>query len=182
MTRTWLALLSEPPGDAAAWARVADDRGEPLGALAAWERRAKPVRGALRVDPRIIDSDGERAFASLVLPPPGLRLPFDDPAVQEARRRVLAWPWADAVSALMRDASHFSGAITVARGPDARARLRDDPFARLFPARLLSVGAGVLGRVPPPLGPVIERYGSANPWPAESFAQATVARTHLNGV
>jgi hypothetical protein len=28
----------------------------------------------------------------------------------------------------------------------------------------------VLGRVPWPAGPVIERYGSAQPWPADRFA------------
>ena len=49
------------------------------------------------------------------------------------------------------------------------ARLGDDPFARVFPPRVLHVGAGVLGRVPWPAGPVIERYGSAQPWPADRF-------------
>ena len=108
---------------------------------------------------------------SLVLPPPGVELLFDDPAVQEARRRVLALarPF-DAVTTLLRDASHFCGSLTVARGAADVARLRwEDPFARVFPARLIDVPAGVLGRVPWPAGPVIERYGSAQPWPAERF-------------
>ena len=45
-----------------------------------------------------------------------MRLAFDDLAVQHARRRVLSEPPADAVSTLLSDASHFEGAITVARG------------------------------------------------------------------
>jgi hypothetical protein len=50
-----------------------------------------------------------------------------------------------------------------------RALLRDDPFARVFHARILRVDAGVLGRVPPPCGPTIERYGSAQPWPWDRY-------------
>jgi hypothetical protein len=100
-----------------------------------------------------------------------VRLAFDDLAVQQARRRVLAEPPQDAVSTLMRDASHFEGAITVARGAGV-SRLADDPFARIFPARILRVGAGVLGAITGPAGPVIERYGSANPWPWDRFDAA----------
>ena len=71
----------------------------------------------------------------------------------------------------MRDASHFEGAITVARGVGVN-RLVDDPFARIFTARVLRVDAGVLGVAPAPAGPVIERYGSANPWPWDRFDAA----------
>ena len=102
-------------------------------------------------------------------PPPGVRVLFDDLAVQHARRAVLAAPPLDGVTTLLSDASHFEGSLTVARG-DAVARLADDPFARIFPARLLHVGAGVVGRLPAPAGPVIERYGSAQPWPRDRFA------------
>ena len=49
------------------------------------------------------------------------------------------------MTTLLSDASHFEGSLTVARG-DGVARLADDPFARIFPARLLHVGAGVVGR------------------------------------
>jgi len=126
------------------------------------------VRAALRADARIVDSMGAPATVSLVLTPPGVRLKFDDLAVQQARRHVLARPPFDAVSTLLRDASHFEGAITVARGGQT-ARLADDPFARLFAPRLLRVGAGLLGTIPPPAGPVIERYGSAQPWPWDRF-------------
>jgi hypothetical protein len=168
MTRCWLALLEAPAADATAQAEVHDADGRPVGWLAAWRRRAKPVRAARRVDDRIVDPGGEPAWVSLVLPPGGVRLAFDDLAVQHARRRVLAEPSQDAVSTLMRDASHFEGAITVARGAGVM-RLPGDPFARIFPARILRVGAGVLGAADAPAGPVIERYGSATPWPWDRF-------------
>ena len=171
MSWAWLALVPAPPEGADAAALAFDAEGQPCGALAAWRRRAKPVRQALRVDARIVDPAGAAAHVSLVLPPPGVRLLFDDPAVQYARRRVLAEPPFDAVSTLLRDASHFEGALTVARGGDVR-RLRDDPFARLFPARVLRVEAGLLGRVPAPAGPTIERYGSEQPWPVDRFETA----------
>jgi hypothetical protein len=167
MTRGWLALVPEPPPGACAAAPATED-GEPVGVLAAWLRRSKPVREALRIDPRVIDPAGERATVSLVLVPAHVRLRFDDLAVQHARRRVLAEPPFDAVSTLLRDSSHFEGAVTVARGGDV-ARLGDDPFARIFPARVLEVGPGILGAVPPPAGPAIERYGSAEPWPWDRF-------------
>jgi hypothetical protein len=135
-----------------------------------WVQRAKPTRDARRVDPRIVDPAGEPALVSLVLPPEGVSLLFDDPAVQEARRRVLTGPPFDAVSTLLSDSSHFEGAITVARGPDEQRLRWEDPFARVFPARLLRVGAGLLGKVPAPAGPTIERYGSEQPWPWDRFA------------
>ena len=169
MTRCWLALLDAPAPDATAQARAHRSDGSHAGWIAAWRRRAKPVRGARRVDDRIIDPDGEPAWISLVLPPDGVRLAFDDLAVQQARRRVLSEPRWDAVSTLMRDASHFEGAISVARGSTV-GRLADDPFARIFPARILRVDAGALGVAPAPAGPTIERYGSANPWPWDRFS------------
>jgi len=169
MSRCWLALVEGKPmgADAAALASTTD--GHPAGTLAAWRRRAKPVRDALRVDERLIDPNGSAAWISLVLPPSGVRLPFDDTAVQQARRLVLLHPSAAAVSTLLRDDSHFEGAITVAQSAVEKHRLRDDPFARIFPSRLLSVEPGILGAVPPPTGPTIERYGSGNPWPWDRF-------------
>jgi len=128
-----------------------------------------PVQTLSRQEPASpVDPAGAPAWISLVEPPPGVRLLFDDLAVQQARRAVLAAPPADGVSTLLRDTSHFAGAITVARGAAAE-RLAEDPFARIFPARLLRVEGGVLGRVPPPCGPTIERYGSARPWPWDRF-------------
>jgi len=57
----------------------------------------------------------------------------------------------------------------VARSPTEKSRLGEDPFARIFPATLLAVEAGILGSVAPPTGPTIERYGSGNPWPWDQF-------------
>jgi len=169
MSRCWLALVEGPAKGADAAAPAFSSDGRPAGTLAAWRRRVKPVRDALRVDERLIDPDGSAAWISLVLPPPGVRLPFDDPAVQQARRLVLLHPFAAAVSTLLRDDSHFEGAITVALSAAQERCLRDDPFAQIFPARLLSVEPGILGAVPPPTGPTIERYGSGNPWPWDRF-------------
>jgi hypothetical protein len=122
------------------------------------------------MDARLLDPAGAAAVVSLVLVPDGVRLAFDDPAVQQARRAILAGPPFHAVTTLLCDASHFEGSLVVARGGDGAARLAADPFARLFPARVLHVDAGLLGSVPPPAGPVIERYGSAQPWPWDRFA------------
>jgi hypothetical protein len=169
MSRCWLAFSDAAPDGADACARTFTADGDPAGWLAAWHQRAKPARGALRVDERLVDPDGEPAWISLVLPRLGVRLPFDDLAVQQARRAVLAAPAPAGVSTLLRDDSHFEGAITVARSAAARRRLLDDPFARIFPQRLLGVDAGVLGAMPAPVGPTIERYGSANPWPSDTF-------------
>jgi hypothetical protein len=166
----WLARVDHLPGDADAAAEAREPGGRPAGWLAAWRRRAKPVRHALRGDDRIVDPAGAAATVSLVLAPAGVALLFDDPAVQQARRAVLAD--ADppaALTTLLRDASHFMGALT-ARRDGAAARLADDPFARIFAARLLEVGAGLIGDVPPPAGPTIERYGSARPWPWDRYA------------
>lgn len=168
-TRCWLALVDAPPDDADAAAAAHDATGAPAGALAAWWGNRKPVPEARRVDARLVDPAGASATISLVRPPHGISLLFDDHAVQQARRRVLAGPRFDAVATLLSDASHFEGAVTVARGDAQVARLRDDPFAYIFRARILTVGPGVLGALPAPAGPTIERYGSANPWPWDRF-------------
>ena len=168
MSWAWLALVDARPEGADAAAALRTLAGEPAGFLAAWRRRAKPVRWARRADARIVDPAGAPARISLVLPPRGVRLAFDDVAVQQARRDLLQGKPFDAVTTLLTDDSHFEGSLLVARG-EAAARLGDDPFARVFPTRVLHVGAGVLGRVPWPAGPVIERYGSAQPWPADRF-------------
>jgi hypothetical protein len=73
------------------------------------------------------------------------------------------------VTTLVRGDSIFAGALTALADEEPEG-LVDDPFARIFPARRLRVGAGLLGAVPPPAGPVIERYGSGNPWPWDRFA------------
>ena len=165
--RCWLAVVDAAPAGASAVAALTEPGGAPAGWLAAWLRPSKPVRHALRADPRIVDPGGEPAWVSLVLVPDGFALPFDDVAVQHARRETLARAPARAISTLLRDSSHFEGAITAADLPVHR-----DPFARLFPARALRAGPGLLGRPLPPVGPTIERYGSANPWPWDRFREA----------
>jgi hypothetical protein len=55
---------------------------------------------------------------------------------------------------------------------DDPVRLGDDPFARLFPARILRVDAGLLGTMPPLVGPGTQRYGAGNPWPWDRFGSA----------
>jgi hypothetical protein len=98
-----------------------------------------------------------------------MRLPFDAPEVQKARREALAW-WFPllgdqliCMSTLSLDASNYGGAITVAR---TAAFFDSDPFARLFSGTV--VRADFFSEVAPPPGPVVERYAGA-PWPAGRF-------------
>jgi len=164
----WLPLVAEPEvSGALAWAPVHDREGCPAGRLAAWARGRKPVRHALRMDARLVDPAGGPAWVSLVLVPREVEPLFDDTAVNAAMRAVLGGPEYAAVSTLVRDASHFAGSVTVSREPDPR-RLADDPFARVYPARLLRASPGLFGSVPPPAGPAIQRY-SRKPWPAAGF-------------
>lgn len=171
--RCWVALTADAPASADAAAELRRPDGSRAGWLAAWLRASKPVRDARRADPRIVDPAGAAAAVSLVLPDRERLTIFDDPAVQGARRAVLADAEpADLVTTLLVDASHFAGSLTVRRGPHALARLRDDPFLRVAAGRLLLVGSGLLGTVPAPPGPVIERHGSDVPWPGGSFSDA----------
>jgi hypothetical protein len=168
----WLAFLPEPPtgevlAGALASATTSDLDGRPDGLVGAWPRGRKPLPAAVRADERLIDPAAPAAWVSLVLVPPEVAPLFDDPAVSQALRRVLAGPPFAATSTLVRDAVHFAGAVTVEHG-QAPARLADDPFARLYPARILRVGPGMFGRVAPPAGPAIQRYGG-KPWPAAGF-------------
>lgn len=184
MTPWWIALTSERPAGASAVATVssssahrslggggADTDGGAVidGHLAAWEAKRPPVPGAVKIDPRAIDPDGGPAWASLVLAPPGAWLLFDDVAVSHALRAVLAAPPLDVVSTLVLGDDRFVGALTAVhdKGP---SRLADDPFAAIFATTVVRVGGGLLGTTPWPVGPVIQRYGGANPWPWDRFA------------
>lgn len=168
----WLALRAEVPADADLFARLHDPTtGADAGLLVAWWQPERPSGAdARRADRRLLDPDGAAGLLSLVLPPEDALVPFDDLAVQQARRQALAEIPADALSTLLVDDRRFAGAVTVRRGPDAERLLRADPFARLGPAQLLWVDAGLLGTVPAPTGPTIERHGSAQPWPWDRFA------------
>ena len=126
----------------------------------------------LRIDPHCLEGEPVvGAFANVCASPErDAALRYDEPEVQGVRRDALAW-WLPllgddlvCVSTLALDASRCAGAITVARRPDA---FDQDPFARLFAATVVRVD--FLCTVPPPPGPVIERYAGA-PWPAGSFA------------
>ncbi len=171
--RCWLAVVDAAPPTADAAAALHTPSGVHAGWLAIWLRASKPLRDARRADPRILDGDGPPATISLVLPDRDALTIFDDTAVQGARRAVLADARpADLVTTLLVDASHFAGSLTARRGTDAVSRLRDDPFLRVWPGRLLVVEAGLLGTVPAPPGPVIERRGSDVPWPGGRFPAA----------
>lgn len=165
MSWCWLALVPERPADVWAWATLTR-HGTDAGFLAAWQTARKPVANAVRMADRLVDPDGEPASISLVLLPRDRSPLFDDPAVSGALRAVLRSPPPEGVSTLVRDASHFAGAVTVRRR--TRAQLRDDPFARLGPATILEVSGGLFGRVAPVPGPVIQRY-AGQPWPAAGF-------------
>ena len=125
------------------------------------------------LDPRCVADDGHGvsdAYAHVcALPSDDARIPFDQPEVQQARRDALAWyvPMLGddliCLTTLSLDAVHYGGAITVARDP---RHFVDDPFARLFPGR--TVRTSFFSAVPPPTGPVLERYAGVT-WPGGSF-------------
>lgn len=168
--RCWLAIVDDAPVDADAVAPLRELDGAPAGMLAAWLRSAKPLRGARRADPRIVDPRGADALVSLVWPPRDALVAFDDVAVQGARRALLGDALAPVLATtLLVDDSHFAGSLVARRGDDAARLLRDDPFARVWPARILRVGPGLLGAAALPAGPGIERHGSATPWPGGRF-------------
>ena len=141
MNWMWLAVVQDAEAHAAYAAAPAwwlD--GMPAGVLAAWPAAFRPKVPAVKIDARIVDRDGAGAEVSLALAPPGVRLLFDDTAVQQARRDVIAGRPPRALSTLLRGDSIFAGAVTIDPAGD-------DPFARIFPARRLRVGPGLFGRV-----------------------------------
>ena len=124
----------------------------------------------VRPDRRTLRGPSLRAFAHVCAAPTAAdALPYDDPSVQGARRAALGW-WVPllagdfvCLTTLALDSVRCAGAITVALDP---ARFGDDPFARLFPGEV--VETDLFCAVPPPAGPVIERYAGAA-WPGGSF-------------
>ncbi len=169
MTGYWFHLVDDRPGDALAATPAWDRNGVPAGWLAAWPAGTEPAPGAAKIDARAIDSDGDEAWVSLVLAPPDAGLPFDDPSVSQAIRMSLRMPAVDLRSTLVLGDDRFAGALTGMHDAEP-GLLTYDPFAVLFPARLLRVGPGLLGRMPAPVGPSMQRYGSANPWPWDRFS------------
>ena len=170
MARHWFARTVERPADALVVAHVTDLDGRPAGFLAAWRVDQGRPAGGLGIHVRAVDAAGPPAWVSLALAPPGQRLLFDDPAVSWALRQVLAGPAREVMSTLTLDAATIGGALTAVRGLPP-ATLLEDPFARLFPARVLQVEPGFVGRMPVPVGPGIQRY-AGNPWPWDRFPSA----------
>ncbi len=165
MSWCWLARSDSPIGGALAAAQIRTLDGEPAGVLQVWPAGDRPVEHAVKIDARVVDTAGTAARLSLVEFPPDGEPLYDDPTVSQAIRDVLAGPPPDAVTTFVRDGVHLAGALTARRD---RYDLTGDPFARLRPQRLLQVDAGLLGRVPMPCGPVMQRY-AGQPWPAEGF-------------
>lgn len=168
MSWCWFALLDDPADaeGSLANAPATDLEGATVGTLAAWPPGRRPVSGAARMDDRLVDPDGDAAWLSLILLARDRSPLFDDPAVSGALRQVLSGRPPDGVSTLVRDSSHFAGAVTVRRGKPEE--LRSDPFARVGHAQVLRVERGLFGRAAPVPGPVIQRY-SGKPWPSAGF-------------
>jgi len=124
----------------------------------------------LRIDARCVTGDPVAAVAHVCASvDPRAALRFDEPEVQQARRDALAW-WIGllgddfvCLSTFALDASRCAGAVTVAR---SASRFGEDPFARLFPGTVVETDE--FCPVPPPPGPVIERYDGA-PWRGGTF-------------
>jgi len=123
------------------------------------------------VDPACFARDGVKgAWAHVcALADPDAQLRFDEPEVQQVRRDAYMW-WIPllgddlvCLTTLALDASHYGGAVTVARDP---AHFADDPFARIFSGTV--VRTDLFALVDPPPGPVIERY-SGRAWPGGRF-------------
>jgi hypothetical protein len=123
-----------------------------------------------RADPRCFIGEPVPAFAHVCsLADDDAKLAFDQPEVQGVRHDALAW-WipllGDALvclTTLAVDSVNFGGAITVATD---RSFFDQDPFARIFPGTV--VETELFCRVPPPAGPVVERY-SGVAWPGGGF-------------
>lgn len=164
MRWAWLGLRDHRPAEAPAGAELTTVDGDPSGFLVAWSGSIDRPSGAAKVDGHAIDPAGEPGWASLVWAPTGLSVPFDDPAVSHAMRRILALPPPAVFSTLIEGDDRLLGGLTAE--PNLTPRLRADPFGVLFRPRVLRVGAGLLGLTPALPGPVIQRYGSSNPWPA----------------
>lgn len=169
MSWVWFDRCREPmAGAVVASAAVWDEDGRAAGVLCAWAgNREQPTPTASKLDARAVDASGDDGWVSLAIGRSGASLPFDDPAVAQATRRVLGMPPADVFSTLVEGDDRCRGALTGVHGEPGR--LGYDPFANLFPAVVLRVGPGLLGRMPAPAGPSIQRYGASNPWPWDRF-------------
>ncbi len=118
-------------------------------------------------------------YVSLVANTDESALIYDDPTVTGAARAtmsgflpLLATHFV-AISTLMNDWSHCSGALTVfsaASQLEAASLATADPWRAVGPARLYRLEQPAFRRVAPPVGPNTQRYGASNPWPGGTFA------------
>jgi hypothetical protein len=156
------------PSDAVASCTVTHMDGRTAGYLAAWAASDVRPAGAAKVDSRAIDSAGGGAYISLVWAPPEGGLPFDDPVVCEAIRKAMTLSGIDILSTLSVGDAEFAGAVLGTLG-SCRSGVDADPFAAIFPRRLLHADPGLLSPTPAPVGPGTQRYGADNPWPWDRF-------------
>ena len=142
------------------------------------DRQARAVRVWDGVVAESADPPAERWYVSIAADLGTSSLDFDDPAVEGAIKRLLAdyLPLLRrrfvATSTVMPDWRHCCGGLTAfSAGSDAEARTLalDDPWRSLFPGRVFRLERAILRRVTPPAGPNTQRYGGANPWPADRF-------------
>ncbi len=138
---------------------------QPTVVLTAWHSERSPHPDARRIDPAVLDPDGQPAWVSLFWPDRDTLPLFDDPAVQHARRSALVRPAPRAVTTATVDSTHCAGSLWVT---DTLAQTWDDPFRLLGDLRLLQVCRGLLGRTVSLVGPATERYAGA-PWPSGHF-------------
>jgi hypothetical protein len=169
--RCWFAVVAARPEAAWAAAEAVHDDGDALGWLAVWRQPGKPIREALLAYPRAFDPAGPPGWASLLLIRAGVRVIFDDPAVQRARQRLLEYNPFTAVTTLSRDAATFGGSLVAVADAASPAAVADDPFRVVATPAVVHIGPGLIGRSPPLPAPVIERYGG-QPWPADRFPTA----------
>jgi hypothetical protein len=154
----WLALVETEPRNAVLQAPVREG-----GWLAVWDdERAKPD-AAWRIDPRVLDRDGQAMEVALAAAPPGVSLPFDDPSVTGAIRSALSSEPAAMCTTLMNAEGRYAGVLIC---PPHLAT----PFATIFPQRTLHVGPVLFGHTSWPAGPGTQRYIGDVPWPYDSFA------------
>lgn len=106
----WFAQVTEAQRDGALASAQARDPDGAAGYLAVWPAATRPTVPAVKIDARVIDPDGQAADVSLVLAPPRVRILFDDTAVQQARRDVLAGRPPRAISTLLVTAVSTSAA------------------------------------------------------------------------
>lgn len=140
MPWVWIAELPPTQAPAGCLTTVAfTDLSGAVTRLAAWPAGRRPHPGAVRADAAFVDPAGPVTDLTVQLVEPGREPLFDDPAVQYVLSALQSRQSAcsGAVTSLVRDESHWSGALIAGRhdtaglgllGPVRRGRL-DAGFA-----------------------------------------------------